>query len=273
MTSIPRDQSRDRRIEDPTNLWLVHPLSHALLPWAIRARLSANAVSVAGLVLGTCAAMAFARWEFTSFEHLGLLLAIGWLVADGLDGMIARATGTASPLGRMLDGLCDHGVFALMYVTVALAIGTAGGWALAVSAGVAHAVQSNLLEGERARFHRRAKGDPGDLSPARTRMPLERLYDLVSAGFDRAAARFDRALAASADPRALGRAYAARATPALRLLALGSANMRVLALWLACSFGDPTLFWWFELGPLTLIAVIGVILHRRAEAASIREPK
>lgn len=271
MTSIPRDQSRDRRIEDPTNLWLVHPLSHMLLPWAIRARVSANAVSVAGLVLGAGAALAFARWELTGFEHLGLLLAIGWLVADGLDGMIARATGTASPLGRMLDGLCDHGVFALIYVSIAVALGTVAGWALAIAAGVAHAVQSNLLEAERTRFHRRAKGDPGDLSPVRTRMPLERLYDSVTAGFDRAAARFDRALAASVDPRALGRDYAARATPALRLLALGSANMRVLALWLACSFGDPALFFWFELGPLTLIAVTGILLHRRAEAATIQD--
>lgn len=273
MTSIPRDQSRDRRIEDPTNLWLIHPLSHALLPWAIRARVSANAVSLAGLVLGACAALAFARWELTSFEHLGLLLAVGWLVADGLDGMVARTTGTASPIGRMLDGLCDHGVFALIYVSLALAIGTVEGWALAISAGLAHALQSNLLEAERARFHRRAKGDPGDLSPPRTRMPLERLYDAITAGFDRAAARFDRALAASPDPRAFGRRYADRAAPALRLLALGSANMRILTLWIACSFGDPTLFWWFELGPLTLIAVLGVLLHRRAEAASIQESK
>lgn len=271
MTSIPRDQSRDRRIEDPTNLWLVHPLSHMLLPWAIRARVSANAVSIAGLALGAGAALAFARWEYTSFEHLGLLLAIGWLVADGLDGMIARVTGTASPLGRVLDGLCDHGVFALIYVSLALAIGTMEGWALAIAAAAAHAVQSNLYEAERARFHRRAKGDAGDLVPVRTRMPLERLYNGVTAWFDRAAQPFDRALAAAPDQLALGRAYALRATPALRLLSLESANMRILALWLACLFGDPRLFWWFELVPLTLIAVIGITLHRRAERALIQE--
>ena len=46
--------------------------------------------------------------------------------------------------------------------------------------------------------------------------------------------------------------------------ALESANMRILAIWLACLFGDPRLFWWFELGPLTLVAVIGITLGEPA---------
>lgn len=271
MTSIPRDQSRDRRIEDPTNRWVVHPLAHMLLPWAIRARISANVVSIAGLALGTGAALAFARYPLDGFATLGLALAICWLVADGLDGMVARATGTASPLGRVLDGLCDHGVFALIYVSLALVIGTVEGWVLAVSAGIAHAVQSNLYEAERARFHRRMRGDAGEHAPARTALPAERAYNAVTAWFDRAAAAFDRSLAAASDRAALGRAYAVRATPALRLLSLESANMRILAIWLACLFGDPRLFWWFELGPLTIVAVIGIALHRRAERALIQE--
>lgn len=273
MTSIPRDQSRDRRIEDPTNRWVIHPLAHRLLPWAIRGGVSANAVSVAGLALGAGAALAFARFEVPGFALLGLALAVCWLVADGLDGMVARATGTASPLGRVLDGLCDHGVFILIYVSIAMTIGTVEGWALALSAGAAHALQSNLFEAERARFHRRAKGDPGEHAPARTRLPLERAYDAITAGFDRAAAEFDRALAVAPDRRALGQAYAARAVPALRLLSLQSANVRLIILWLACTIGDPRLFWWFELGPLTVIAVIGIMLHRRAERALIQELK
>ncbi len=272
MTSIPRDQSRDRRIEDPTNRWVIHPLAHALLPWAIRAGLSANVVSVAGLALGAGAALAFARYPLGGgFATLGLALAACWLVADGLDGMIARATGTASPLGRVLDGLCDHGVFVLIYLSLGAAVGTMQGWLLMLAAGVAHALHSNLYEAERARFHRRAKGDPGTMAPVRTRMLLERAYNGITAWFDRAAAGFDRALAASRDPRAMGRDYAARATPALRLLALESANVRVLAIWVACMIGDPRLFWWFEIGPLTLIAVVGIMFHRRAERALIQE--
>ncbi len=119
MTPPPRDGSRDRRIEDPSNLYLIHPASHALLPLALRHGVSANAVSLAGLACGTVAAFAYAQWHDPLMALVGLAFSVAWLVADGLDGMIARATRTASALGRTLDGLCDHGVFALIYLSLA----------------------------------------------------------------------------------------------------------------------------------------------------------
>jgi CDP-diacylglycerol--serine O-phosphatidyltransferase len=51
----------------------------------------------------------------------------------------------------------------------------------------------------------------------------------------------------------------------MRLMALLSANMRVYAAFLACLAGNPHLFWWFELGPLTLICIIGLAWHRAVE--------
>jgi CDP-diacylglycerol--serine O-phosphatidyltransferase len=161
MTIPPPDGSRDRRIEDSTNLWVIHPASRALLPLALRWGVSANLVSFAGLGVGAAAAYAFAHWSDPRAAVGGFLLAILWLIADGLDGMVARATKTASAFGRLLDGLCDHGVFTLIYIVLAQSIGTAEGWALAILAGFAHALQSNLFEGERARFHRRLRGDGG----------------------------------------------------------------------------------------------------------------
>ena len=78
--------------------------------------------------------------------------------------------------------------------------------------------QQAAFEAERARFHRRAKGDAGEIAPTRTRMPLERAYNGLTAWFDRAAAPFDRALAAAPDRLALGRAYAAKATPGMAVI-------------------------------------------------------
>ncbi|MCC3263720.1 CDP-alcohol phosphatidyltransferase family protein, partial [Paenibacillus polymyxa] len=52
--------------------------------------MSANAVSLAGLALGTSAALAYSRWEMWPLAVVGLLLSVCWLVADGMDGMIAR---------------------------------------------------------------------------------------------------------------------------------------------------------------------------------------
>ncbi|NIJ19669.1 hypothetical protein FHS95_001338 [Sphingomonas naasensis] len=231
--------------------------------------ISANAVSVLGLVLGALAAAAYANWTSWPFAFLGLVFSIGWLIADGLDGMIARATGTASALGRALDGMCDHGVFALIYLVLAFSVGTAEGWALAVGAGVLHAVQSNLYESERARFHRRCKG-LAPAAPAPSRNPLVQLYDRVAGSVDRIAFRFDAALAAATDPRAFGEAYGARALGPMRLMRLLTANARVLAIFAACLAADPRLFWWFEIVPLTAVLVIGLAWHRAIESRLLR---
>lgn len=269
MTVPPPDGSRDRRIEDPTNLWIIHPAGRHLLPWFVARGIPANAVSVLGLVLGALAAAAYAQWAAWPFAFLGLLLSVGWLIADGLDGMIARATGTASALGRTLDGIVDHGVFALIYLVLAFSIGTVQGWALAVAAGVAHAVQSSLYEGERARFHRRAKGIPA-APPLPSRNPLVRLYDFVAGSVDRVAARFEDALRTAPDLAAFGRAYAETAAAPLRWMRLLTANVRVLAIFLACLAADPRLFWWFEIVPLTLVLAIGLAWHRAVESRLLR---
>ncbi|MEG3089032.1 CDP-alcohol phosphatidyltransferase family protein [Sphingomonas sp. PB4P5] len=269
MTIPPPDGSRDRRIEDSTNLWVIHPAARVLLPLALRLGISANMVSFAGLGLGIAAAYAFAQWNDPRAVVAGLLLSVGWLIADGLDGMIARATKTASAFGRLLDGLCDHGVFALFYLTLAATVGTLEGWLLAIAAGLVHALQSNLFEGERTRFHRRLRGDSGSAPPPRTGSRLEKLYDDVSRSVDRLADPFDRALAASGDAQRFGRDYATRAAAPMKLMAFESANMRVAAIFLACLAGDPRLFWWFELVPLTLLLAGTLFWHRRVEAALV----
>jgi len=264
--TMPRpDGSRDRRIEDPSNLWLIHPLGRRLLPWAVRHGISANAVSIAGLGLGILAAIAYSDFERWPLAVLGLLLSIGWLVADGLDGMIARATGTASALGRALDGLCDHGVFALIYVALAWTVGTAEGWLLAIAAAGCHAVQSSLYEGERARFHRRARGVALASVPVPTGMALVRLYDSVAGSVDRITMPFERRFGAAEDKSAFARAYAAAAVPVMRFESLLTANVRVWAIAIACLAGNPRLFWWFEIVPLTAVTVLGLYFHRRVE--------
>ena len=78
------------------------------------------------------------------------------------------------------------------------------------------------------------------------------------------------ALEAAPDRRRIAEAYCRRATAPLRLMIPLTNNMRVLILYLACLTGDPRWFWWIELGPLSAIAVAGIIWHRRVEAALVR---
>jgi CDP-diacylglycerol---serine O-phosphatidyltransferase len=262
------DRSRDRRIEDPTNIWIIHPSAAFLLPWFLSLGISANAVSVGGFLIGALAALAYWNWDRWPIIWLGFLLSIAWLIADGLDGMIARAAGTASAVGRFLDGVCDHGVFLLLYVALAASLGTMGAWLLAACAAAAHALQSNLYESERGRFHRRCKGI-GSRAP-RSPNPILRTYDCVAGLIDRDSGRFDELLRQVPEPAQLGKEYGTRAARPLRLMSLLSANVRVYAIFLACMAGNPRLFWWFELLPLTAILAIGLFWHRAVECRLVR---
>lgn len=263
------DQSRDPRIEDPTNLWLVHRAARALLPVALKHGVSANLVSFLGLGCGTVAALCYLGWRDWRLASLGFLLCISWLIADGLDGMIARATGTASAFGRFLDGLCDHGVFALLYLALGFSLGTAEGWLLMAVAGAAHALQSSLYEGERTRYHRRRRGEPMPRQLPANSLPV-RIYDAVANSLDRAGAPFERRLADSADKPRLIQRYLSLAVPPMKLQSLLSGNVRVIAIYAACLAGTPTLFWWFEIIPLSAVALLGILWHRRAERLSAR---
>lgn len=271
MTTPPPDGSRDRRIEDPSNRWLIHPLAQALVPFAVRAGVPANLVSLTGLAFGLGAAIAYARWQDPWMALLGLLLSVAWLVADGLDGKVARATGTDSAFGRFLDGVCDHVIFVVIYLTLASTLNTVTGWVLAITAGIAHALQSTLYEGERYRFHRRLRGEALALTVP-SKNPLVRGYDALAGSIDRLSRPFEATLAASTDRRRFGEDYARRAWPALRLQALLSANMRVFAIFIACVVGRPALFWWFEIVPLTAFACIGLVWHRRIEQRFTARP-
>ena len=82
---------------------------------------------------------------------------------------------------------------------------------------------------------------------------------------DRLGRPFEAALAAAPDRLRFGEDYGVAAAPPMRLLTLLSANTRVFAIFIACLVGSPALFWWFEIAPLTLVAVLGMVWHRRVE--------
>jgi CDP-diacylglycerol---serine O-phosphatidyltransferase len=268
--SLAAEATRDPRIEDPTNRWIVHPAGRFLLPFFVALGISANAVSVGGFLIGSLAALAFARWTDWPFVWAGLLLATAWLIADGLDGMIARATGTAGPVGRLLDGLCDHGTFMLIYALLAASLGTPGAWVLAGSAAVVHAIQSNFYEGERARFHRRRDGSFFAVTPEASNVLL-RTYDRLAAIIDRSSNALADALVHAPDPAGFAKAYSEKAKQPLRLMSLLSANVRVWTIFLACLLKAPSLFWWVELVPLSVIMVAGILWRQLVDARFIND--
>jgi CDP-diacylglycerol--glycerol-3-phosphate 3-phosphatidyltransferase len=93
--------------------WAARPVVRAL----IGASVSANVITLASIPLAAGAAVAFAE------EHWGVGALLGGLsyACDALDGLVARATGTASQAGEVLDALCDRICEGLMLAGVAVA--------------------------------------------------------------------------------------------------------------------------------------------------------
>lgn len=108
----------DARVDREAALPLVgrapmHAVYRALAPLArglVSLGVSASAVSVASLFIAALAAVAFAT------GHFGVAAAVASVaaIADGVDGLVARISGTSSRLGQVLDTTIDRYVDALL---------------------------------------------------------------------------------------------------------------------------------------------------------------
>ena len=72
-------------------------------------RILPNTCTAANLFFGMCSILATYGGDFF-YGSIFILLA---LVADGLDGRVARALGVASEFGKEMDSLCDLGSFGI----------------------------------------------------------------------------------------------------------------------------------------------------------------
>ncbi len=93
--------------------WAAQPLWRVL----VRAGISANAITLGSIPLAAGAGVAFAGAHW----GVGALLGGASYACDALDGLVARATGTASCAGEVLDSVCDRICEALMLGGIAVA--------------------------------------------------------------------------------------------------------------------------------------------------------
>lgn len=251
--------------EDPTNFWPADFAARGLVPGMLKLGISANAISIGGFLAGAVAALILSKASGVDAVLLSFVMSALWLLADSLDGMVARANGTASAIGRELDGLCDHGVFILLYVALALSMRGLAGWCLVLAAALAHVIQANFYEAERGRFKRRVRGATLLISNRLPRNPLVRFYDGMSTILDAGGEPFERVFADTRRRTSLAASYRAKATAGFRVLTSLSADARILILYGARLLGSPRSFCWIEIGPMSIATVAGILWHRAIE--------
>ena len=284
---------RTSEIEEWTNRVAVHPVSRALVTVLARRAVSPNAVSLAGLALGAGAAWAYLGYASPARVALGFALMVGWHVADGADGQLARLTGKTSEIGRALDGLADHGTFVLVYLALAAAAAEAQGawvWAWAVAAGASHAVQASTYEAQRYAYDYWVQGKASARVPtpdeARAEMAgatgaawalgqLNLLYLTVQHRTGAAAgpvpARLAEAASGPGGRDRVARAYRATHRAGVRRWNALCSNYRTVAIAVACLVGSPVWFFAFEAVVLNAVFAALVAMTRRDDRALLAQ--
>lgn len=261
---------RTSEIEEPTNLYVIHPLSAWIVPHCARLGISPNAVSLAGMGCGVAAGFAYHWYQSAWCCVLGFVLMLAWHVLDGADGQLARLTNAQSEFGKIIDGICDYVTFTAVYVGLALTLSQYVGswvWGLVAVSGVCHAVQSAAYELQRQQYNfwgwgRKSAALP-DLHPPKAErqgQPMLRcaanllhgLYTRVQIAATGGAAEFNRDLEAilAARPEreaVLRQDYREVFAPSVRRWAILSANYRTIAIFLFAVAGMPMFYFLFEI--------------------------
>jgi len=94
-------------VETPLDLLFFRPCAYLFVRLALPTPLSANGMTILGILVGLFGASLF---RLTDRPHIILASALTLLYAvlDCADGQLARARGTSSRFGRILDGMSDY---------------------------------------------------------------------------------------------------------------------------------------------------------------------
>lgn len=272
------EYGRPNSIEEASNRFIVHPLSEIIAKIAIRLKVSANIVSFVGLAAGWLAAYFYLKQSELIFVGLGFLSMFAWHVFDGADGRVARATGTSSAFGRIIDGICDHLVFGAVYfafVFYLLKTGSANSvWLLAIAAAVSHAVQAAGYEERRQKYQRRSKGVTRDdvtdklLSVDGKKSFLAGLYDsaqrLVSSGGSALDQRLETLRAAGAQTQPVIN----KTSKIVKAWSLLNANNRTIMIAVFAAFQRPELYFVYEIVVLNIV-LVGLLMYEKSAEAKI----
>ncbi len=280
----PMRPQRPRELQDSLNHYVYHPLAWRLARLLAHTPLTPNMVSVigGGFVVAAAAAYAQPMFDATAWPlcaALGMILHMTWHVVDGADGDLARLTGRSSPIGEMVDGLCDYSSHFVLYLVLGWILGAAmggAGWLWMVAAGLSHIVQSNHVEVQRRQYQWWVYATPWirtthttDSATGRSLFGgLVSSYLALASGLTPYALRVDRAVAdAAGDPprlAAIALAVRAEAPPLLALCKWLGPNPRAIVLGLSMLAGSPLWYFLYQAIALNLLLVVSVMAHNAA---------
>lgn len=283
---------RPREMQDALNHYLYHPLAWQLARRLARTPITPNMVSVLGACFVIAAGVVYLQpalggpshaWAWPWSALLGMVLHMTWHVVDGADGDLARLTGRTSPIGEMVDGLCDYLSHIVLYLMLGWLLsrmagwgGGGAGWAWMGVAGISHIVQANHVEVQRRQYQwwvygtswLRMEHKAGSATGKSPFGALVSLYLALATGLTPHALKIDAAVAAAKDDPTRRGAIAAvvrvEAGPLLKLCKVLGPNPRAIVLGLSMLAGSPQWYFVYQSIVLNALLVVSVVLHNRA---------
>jgi len=274
-------------MQDALNFYIYHPLAWQLARLLAPTPITPNMVSVFGGLLVVMAGAVYWSTSGPLWAMLGMLLHVSWHVVDGADGDLARITGRSSPLGELVDGICDYVSHIVLYVLLAFVLtrnlGAGWAWFWTLAAGAGHIVQANHVEVQRRFYQHWTYGTPwlhnssgADRALFRDKGGIAWLLRVFVAGYLRLAAgmspnalRIDAAVtrAMESDPALLAGIRAEvqhEQRPLLALLRYLGPNPRAILLGLSMLAGSPLWYFIYLAVGLNLLLLVSVRLHDTA---------
>ena len=288
----PPGTIRPAEMDDWLNRRIYHPPARMLARALVPTPVTPNMVSVAGGLLVVLAGVLYTQlsWPFAALA--GFTAHALWHVVDGADGMLARLSGRASPIGELVDGACDYlshmALYTLLAVMLAETIGFVA-YPLVLFAGLSRIAQANHAESQRRIYLWRVAGVPWlkqsfagggeELERqglfARLFAPVGRLYLALAGTAGPVSDEIDAALArASGDParerqaRILCREAGGDTVAIHRWM---GSNPRTVLLGLSMATGTPLWYFLLEVTFFNAFLIWSVRRQRRSDLALAAE--
>ncbi|MBR5639595.1 MAG: CDP-alcohol phosphatidyltransferase family protein [Muribaculaceae bacterium] len=282
--------------EEHIDLWFYRPLGFA---WAVlfaKLGIKPNAVTIASIFLGVAGGILlyFGASPLIWLNYLGIFLIIWANTYDSADGQLARLTKQYSQIGRILDGVSgDFWAFAIYFALVfrELHFGDAALgdffshhnwiiWALAITAGVSHALQCAMADYYR-QFHLYfLKGEGGSELDSTDKLD-EQIKQ--SSGFKRITMFFYRNYTANQErltpamqrlrrelknrfgdamaPQQFRDDFRALSLPLMKYTNILTFNTRTIAMFISVIIRIPWLYFVFELVVLNSLLIYMIMRH------------
>lgn len=156
-------------MEEPIDLVLYRPAGFVVAKLAARTPLTPNHLSIASLVLGVAAGVAFSA-PTPGRLAAGACAYLACNVLDCADGQLARLTGRGSKLGYVVDGAIDYAATISVFLGLTLSLaarglpwgGVAAPWLLGALALASMGWQCALLDRKRHAWSSRVLGRRDD---------------------------------------------------------------------------------------------------------------